>query len=205
MRTPLIASLALALVATAAPATASPRLLGIPARVRAGTDLRIAWTGLGPEAHEAELEISLAGGRWVRISPELDAREGGFTWHVPAGLAGPARLRLEYGGESFEAEGDVSMPFMLEPGAVANRVPVSEMSEWWCLGRQPRSLPGPHVAGAASLRQAGQVLALSPERERMARLDASPTGRSPVRAPAVTRGDGLLTRTAFSRSNPLRI
>src|SRR5580765_284760 len=145
MRPPLIASLALALLAVAAPATASPRLHDIPTRVRAGTDLRITWTGLGPEAHEAELELSLAGGHWVRISPELDAREGGFTWHVPAGLAGPARLRLRYGGEWFEAEGDVSMPFVLEPGAVSTRVPNSDVDEWWRLGRQAESLPGPLV------------------------------------------------------------
>src|SRR5262245_24613566 len=99
MRAPLPVVLVLALLAAAAPAGAAPRLGGIPARVRAGVELRITWYGLGADAHEAELELSLAGGRWVRISPELEAREGGYTWRVPSRLSGPARLRLKYGGE----------------------------------------------------------------------------------------------------------
>lgn len=99
MRPSVLLAFVLALIVTAAPAAAEPELHGIPVHVRAGTDLEITWTGLGPEAHEAELELSLSGGRWVRISPELEVREGHFTWHVPAGLAGPARLRLKYGGE----------------------------------------------------------------------------------------------------------
>src|SRR5215471_13631614 len=119
MRSPLLAMIALALLAPAARAAAAPRLHGIPARVRSGAELRVTWTGLGAEAHEAELELSLAGGHWVRISPELEAREGGFTWRVPSGLAGPARLRLRYGGEGFEVESDVSVSFVLEATAVA--------------------------------------------------------------------------------------
>src|SRR5215471_20165452 len=99
MRSPLLAALAIGLLAAATPAVAAPRLQGVPARVRGGSELRVTWSGLGSGAHEAELELSLAGGRWVRVSPELDAREGGFTWRVPAGLAGPARLRLRFGGE----------------------------------------------------------------------------------------------------------
>src|SRR5262245_53426090 len=104
MRMPPVAALLLAALA-AAPAGAAPRLGGIPARVRAGDEVRITWSGLGAGAHEAELELSLAGGRWVRISPELEAREAGYTWRVPARLAGSARLRLKFGGDSFEAEG----------------------------------------------------------------------------------------------------
>src|SRR5262245_28478622 len=94
----------LLLMLAATPAAAHPHLEGLPARVHAGSPLHITWAGLGPEVHEAELELSLAGERWVRISPELEAREGGFMWQVPATLSGPARLRLKYGGEWFEAE-----------------------------------------------------------------------------------------------------
>src|SRR5262249_62289364 len=103
---PLRAALfALVLAVSATTAVAEPRLLGIPTHVPAGGRLHVRWTGLGPEVHEAELELSLGGGRWTRISPELDANEGGFTWVVPAGLAGPARLRLRDGGEGFGAAG----------------------------------------------------------------------------------------------------
>src|SRR5262249_35825585 len=114
---PLSDVLALLVLLVAAPAAAGPHLAGIPARVQAGAELHIGWVGLGPEVHEAELELSLAGGLWIRISPELEAREGGFIWRVPANLAGPARLRLRYGGGWFEAEGEVSMPFRIEGAA----------------------------------------------------------------------------------------
>ena len=196
---------AIALLAAAAPAAASPRLHGIPARVRAGSELHITWAGLEPEAHEAELELSLAGGRWVRISPELDAREGGFTWRVPAGLAGPARLRLEYGGDGFEADGEAPTQMVIESGAEATRVPDPGPGEWWHLARSPRGLPGPHMAGAPSLQARGTSLALSPEPDRIARLAATFAGRTAVCAPASARRDAIPRRASVSRSYPLRI
>jgi hypothetical protein len=205
MRPPVLVAIALVLLASAARAAAAPRLHGIPTHVRSGTELRVTWAGLEPEAHEAELELSLAGGRWVRISPELDAREGGFTWRVPAGLAGPARLRLRYGGESFEAEGDVSMSFVLEAGDVASRVPVPELPEWWCLDRRTGRPPGSQVSGAASLHRAGSSLALSPGRDRVVRLAAAPVRRSPTRTSSVSRRDVPRPRVAGSRDYPLRI
>jgi hypothetical protein len=211
MRPPLLAGLALvaliALVALVAPASAAPRLDGIPTHVTAGTELRITWLGLGPEAHEAELELSLDGGRWVRVSPELDAREGGYTWHVPAGLAGPARLRLKYGGEWFEAAAEVSTPFVLEAGegVTTMRVPDPGLGEWWCLGRGSGTLPLPQVSGAVSLRRLGPALALSPEPDRMARLVGSSVARSPARQPASARGGHAPHRVSAPRSFPLRI
>jgi len=193
-------------VASAAPATAAPRLQGIPTHVRAGTELRITWTGLGPEAHEAEIELSLAGGRWVRISPELEAREGGFTWHVPAGLAGPARLRLKYGGDWFEAEGELSAPFVLvsTAGAGAGRTPDAGLGEWWCLGHAG-SLPSPRFSGAASLHRIEPSLALSPEPHRMARAVSSPIARAPAREPTSVRHERTPHRASPSRMSPLRI
>src|SRR5215472_17243944 len=149
MRPPVLAAIALLLAA--APAAAAPRLVGLPAHVRGGAELHVRWTGLGPEADEAELELSLAGGRWVRISPELDAREGSFTWRVPSGLTGPARLRLRHGGEGFEADGDVSAPFVLESDLATSRAPDASAGDGWSLGRMPASLPGAHVAGSPSL------------------------------------------------------
>ena len=205
MRAPLLAAIVIGLLVAAAPAAAAPRLVGIPAHVRGGTELRIRWTGLGPEADEAELELSLAGGRWVRISPELDAREGGFTWRVPSGLAGPARLRLRYGGEGFETEGDVSMPFVLQSDAVANRAPDAGVGDWWSLGRRAASLPDAHVAGAPSLQPRVASFALTPEPDRMARLAMSFAGQTPVRTPAATQRDFVRRRGDPVRCHPLRI
>ena len=205
MRPPLLAVLALAVLAV--PAAAAPRLQGIPAHVRAGTELRITWTGIGPEAHEAELELSLGGGRWVRISPELDAREGGYTWRVPAGLAGPARLRLKYGGEWFEAEAEVATPFVLESseGVTSARMPDHGLGEWWCLGVRSGSPPLQQVSGAVSLHRRGPALALSPEPDRMARLAGAPVARCFVRPPTPARGEHVADRGSPSRSYPLRI
>ena len=202
MRPPLLAALAIVLLAT--PAVAAPRLHGVPARVRGGSEMNVTWSGLGPEAHEAELELSLAGGRWVRISPELDAHEGGFTWRVPAGLAGPARLRLRFGGEVFEAEGDVSTPFVIVPGAGASRADDATMGEWWC-ALNSGATPLAHVSGGASLRLAGPTLALAPEPDRGMHAAQGPSSRSLERASLRFRRDDGPHRVSVPRSYPLRI
>ena len=207
MRPLFLAALALAMAAAAVPAAAAPRLHGIPPHVRAGTDLEITWTGLGPEAHEAELELSLAGGRWVRISPELDAREGRFTWNVPAGLAGPARLRLRYGGEWFEAEGELSTPFVLEAAAdgLAGGAPDAGLGEWWCLGRNAGTLPAERLSGAASLQRSDPSLALTPEPDRMTRAVVSAIARATAHEPASAHRALTPHRASLSRTYPLRI
>jgi hypothetical protein len=206
MRPPVIAALVLALVATSAPATAAPRLRGVPARVRAGTALEITWTGLAPEAHEVELELSLGGGRWVRISPELEAREGVFAWRVPAALSGPARLRLRYGGEGFEAEGDAT-PFVIEAdaGAPMTLRPDPGLGEWWCLGQHSGAPPSGQVSGAASLHATDRVVAIAHEPDRPARPRESPLNRPSSRGPTSTLGDVVQRRGSGSRFHPLRI
>jgi len=204
MRSPLYAALATAVLAAATPAVAAPRLHGVPAHVRGGSELRVTWSGLGPEAHEAELELSLAGGRWVRISPELDAHEGGFRWRVPTGLTGQARLRLRFGGEAFEAEGDVSAPFVIDAVA-ASRAADADMDEWGDLGRSHGNVASAHVTGAPSLQPRGPSLALSPEPDRIARLAASFSGHTPVRTPNTARRDVVERRGSLARCYPLRI
>ena len=109
MRRPLV-TLATAvcslLFSLAAPtgAAARARLEGLPAEVRSGERIEIRWRALDADVHEVELELSIGGARWVRISPEMEALEGRFTWHVPAGLSGPARIRLRAGGGHGERE-----------------------------------------------------------------------------------------------------
>src|SRR5262245_53293740 len=207
MRSPVLAAFVLALIVTASPARAEPRLHGIPAHLRAGAALEITWTGLGPEVHEAELELSLAGGRWVRISPELEAREGGFTWHVPAGLSGPARLRLRYGGEWFEAEGVVTTPFVIEPeaGAPVRLRPDPGLGEWWCLGRRSGTWPTRQVSRAAVLHATDHVVAISPEPDRMARHSRSFVARTVVNGPCFTRREVVMRRASARSFHPLRI
>jgi hypothetical protein len=210
MRHRLLTALAIlpVLLAPAARAATPPHLDGIPAHIRAGSEVRITWTGLGPKVHEAELELSLAGGHWVRISPELEAREEGFTWRVPAGLSGPARLRLRYGGEWFEAEGETSTPFVIESGhrTAASAAPDRELGEWWCLDRFAGALPSAHqMSGAVTLHRAGPSVALPPEPERFARVVAELVSRSPARERARRAREHVSPCVSPPRRHPLRI
>lgn len=68
----------------------------------AGERITFDWQGLPADAYEVELELSLAGGRWVRVSPGLEPRDGRFEWTVPSGLVGDARVRLRVGGRHDE-------------------------------------------------------------------------------------------------------
>jgi len=207
MRAALVAPLVLALVTLAGPAVAGPHLRGIPARARAGESMRITWADLGPEAHEAELELSLAGGRWVRISPELEAREGGFSWRVPVGLAGPARLRLKWGGEWFEAEGEVSTPFVIVAETAASYASGSgaSLGEWWNLGRHGGAIPAQELAHRAVLSPAVGAIAIAPETQRVGRpADAGAVGVR-VSERSTTRLVAPSTRDAHARRYPLRI
>jgi hypothetical protein len=207
MRSLLAAALALVALAAPARAAAAPRLHGVPAHVRAGSTVRITWAGLGADVHEAEVELSISGSHWVRISPELDAREGGFSWRVPAGLSGSARLRLRYGGEGFEAEGSVSAPFVIETGVLATNpvTPDRELGAWWCLGHDRGALPSQQVSGAAIFQRSRPVLAVTPEAQRLARIVAAPTSRVASSELSDSRGESLAPRASVSRSYPLRI
>jgi hypothetical protein len=207
MRSSPRAFLVLCLLAIAVPVAAGPRLAGVPARVRAAASLHITWSGLGPEVHEAELEFSLAGGRWVRISPELEAREGGFTWHVPAMLSGPARLRLRYGGEWFEAEGEVSTPFLIEGDAGTAINPVAERSfgEWWCVGGNTGRLPARQLAGGATFGRAIPTLAIAPGPHPSARLVPSTAGHSRPDEVRLALAEPPRERRVPRASYPLRI
>ena len=59
--------------------------------------------------------LSLDGGRTypVRVSPELEAREGGYRWRVPDLPAARARLMLRLGGEAGERAGALSREFRI--------------------------------------------------------------------------------------------
>jgi hypothetical protein len=124
---PILLAVLLALVASAA--DAAPRLDGLPRAPHAGDVVHLEWSGLGRDVREVELELSLDGSRWVRISPEMEARDGRFDWHVPEWASGIARLRLRSGGELFERVAVVSEAFAIP---AHGRAPQLECSgEWW--------------------------------------------------------------------------
>jgi hypothetical protein len=201
MRPPIAVLLALAIFGTPRPGHAGP-VLRIPASVvRTGETVTLSWCGLPCSAREVELEISLAGGRWLRISPELEASEGVFHWFVPPGLSGEARLRLRWGGEGFESDG-VLVPLRIESaGTTPHPRPGPD---WWDL-RAPSPL-GPsgfdRTQPAYIPRTLPAAVPVSPES-----LDAPMAGAtiSDVRRDDRAQVAGRIMR-AFSppRATPLR-
>ena len=94
----------------------------------AGERITFDWQGLPDDAHEVELELSLAGGRWIRVSPGLEPRDGRFVWTAPTGLVGEARVRLRVGGRHDEqVVAEVPLRFVAE--VVLG--PHATSDEWW--------------------------------------------------------------------------
>jgi len=123
-------------------AAASPMLRSSDVSAAVGDAVTIEWSGLPGDAHEVEFELSVDGGRWIRISPELEAYEGRFVWTVPAGLSGEARIRLRYGREREEHEGGEITLTLLAPASASRPDMARATGEWWCIGEHdaaPRS------------------------------------------------------------------
>jgi len=142
---------AVGLAAWLAPATvlASARLDGIPEQVREGDRVEVRWSALDPDVEEVELELSVAGSRWVRISPEMEALEGRYVWRVTGGLAGPARIRLRAGGERGERE-VASHAFTIVPQGIAKPAAILAWPDGWDLAERS----GPAAAGALAAEHA---------------------------------------------------
>lgn len=123
-------------------AWAMPGLRASATQVRAGESLVIEWSQLPAGTHEVELELSLDGGRWLRISPELEAHDGRYVWTVPAGLSGAARVRLRYGREHEEHEGGMFALTIETDARPLGPAPSIGSDEWWSVGeREHASLP----------------------------------------------------------------
>jgi hypothetical protein len=114
----LAAMIALALAATARPAAASRAVtatLEVPAVVTAGQTVVLRWSALPAEVEELEIVLSLDGGGSyrVRVSPELEGREGEYRWRVPDLPTSHARLMLRMGREEGECVGALSREFRI--------------------------------------------------------------------------------------------
>lgn len=132
---PLLPILLFCCLLLAAPAHAAIRF-DVPdgGAVRAGDEIELCWDGLDADVYEVEFELSLDGGRWIRISPELDALDGRWTWRVPSLAAERAQLRLRCGGEHREAVAATSALFGIVSRPGHDR---EFLGEWWpALDRQ---------------------------------------------------------------------
>ncbi len=157
MRRPLLILPALLLLALPHAAAARTPVLDVPGAARAGQRLEISWDGLPGDVREVELELSLDGGRWVRISPELEARDGSYHWSVPALTSAHARLRLRAGGDGFEGAVAASSAFRIESREPA-RGSCSTTLDWWRVGEHvatPGWAQGQPAATLSAERTAG--------------------------------------------------
>jgi hypothetical protein len=128
-----------ALTFGASRAHAAPRLEGSPRTAHTGDVLHFTWSDLPSSVREVELELSLDGGRWVRLSPEMEAHEGGYDWRVPTSALGIARVRLRVGGEWFEHIAAESRAFQILGAGPPTRPTAG--AEWWGVEDTGRQLP----------------------------------------------------------------
>ncbi|HEY6193950.1 MAG TPA: hypothetical protein VI504_02820 [Candidatus Eisenbacteria bacterium] len=195
--------LALPLIASPHAAQARGPALEVPDAIRAGERVELRWDGLPPAAREVELELSLDGGRWIRISPEIAAEEGHFAWRAPELCSARARLRLRAGGDQFEVEIATSREFRIDaPGLDPG--PRASAPEWWRVGERGAGRGWAWSAPAAMLsNEAAAAVAESETRVQGAVEFATGTptaldpplvapGRAPVHAtPSVPRRQPL--------------
>ncbi len=139
------------LAASATRAQAEPRVSGWSEVVRAGETIDIAWSDLPAGTHEVELKVSIDGGRWKRISPELEAREGHFIWRVPTSMRGEARIRLCYGGGHGEEEAAPSEAFRIEGDGVSGPGKLDVDDQWTSRGGFGHGVSGEWVDGVPRL------------------------------------------------------
>jgi hypothetical protein len=144
-----LTSVALVLLAAmASQASASERanpLAAIARDVRAGQTIELRWPGLPRDFDELEILLSIDDGRTfpIRVSPELEAREGRYVWHVPNLASGTARLRVRANLDGAEREFEPSQAFTI----VANIDAPAELDlvhegDWW-RGLDARRSHGP--------------------------------------------------------------
>lgn len=135
----------------AAIVTGLPGLLGAtPVRItsptagcvlRAGELVEVRWQGLPDDVDEMELllEVDHAAAVRVRLTPQLGGASRGYTWRVPNLPGRCAALRLRWGRDGVETEGEASAPFSIlsDPAAPLDGVRF-QRGEWW-IGGGPSS------------------------------------------------------------------
>ena len=194
------------MLAVSAAFAGTPATLRVPAdAVHAGQRVLLEWSGLPADAREVELELSLDGGRWIRISPEMDAGESRWTWTVPNLSAESARIRLRYGRDHEESVATTSGAFPITGSGSGAERQRDHAGEWW------QALA--HEAAPASPGFGANVPELAPlERTPSADVPTPPSLRGPaltalgpmLRASLATAPPTLQQRCARPGFVPLR-
>jgi hypothetical protein len=83
----------------------------------AGQLVEIGWERLPDEVDEMELLLDMDSGAQLRLrlTPQLAGATRSYLWKVPNILASRARLRLRWGRDGVEVEGEPSAPFAILP------------------------------------------------------------------------------------------
>lgn len=83
----------------------------------AGQVVEVRWDGLPDDVDEMELLLDVNGTtpQRVRLTPQLAGAARAFRWQVPNLPAQEARLRLRWGRDGLEVEGEPSAPFTIVP------------------------------------------------------------------------------------------
>ena len=179
--------------------------------VRAGEQFELEWSCADRDVEEIEVLLSVDGGRHygLRVTPELDAQRGRWTWRIPAIANRHARLRLRYGTERQEAFGEETPEFTIaEDGAALareTRAPVHE-SGWWSDADLDAPAPRPNASldSGATLTDGDDGPGVAPPRsDRIAPPAARPDPSRPpaLLAPATSP---LRHAAALPRFLPLR-
>lgn len=100
----------------------------------AGQLVDIVWSTLPDDVEEMEFLLSIDGGRYfpLRVTQQLDPLTGSFGWVVPRVAARSARLRIRFGRDGEEIEGEPGAPFSIFlPPALRPAPFLRRHGEWW--------------------------------------------------------------------------
>jgi len=116
----------------------------------AGQMVDLSWERPPAEADEMELLLEIGDGAalHLRLTPQMSGSTCSFSWRVPNLPGKVARLRLRWGQDGVETEGEPSAPFTIvaDPHSPPDRVSFS-CGEWWLA--EPPPTFGPHRGDGA--------------------------------------------------------
>lgn len=114
----------------------------------------VVWSSFPDDVEELELLLSIDGGRYfpLRLTPQIDPRSGSFTWVVPRVAAQAAQLRIRFGQDGEEIEGEPGAPFSISVPPLLRPAPFFRREgEWWIAEDGCSVPPAPGVSEAGTL------------------------------------------------------
>jgi hypothetical protein len=114
----------------------------------------VVWSSFPDDVEELELLLSIDGGRTfpLRLTPQIDPRSGSFTWVVPRVAAQAARLRIRFGRDGDEIEGEPGAPFSIYVPALLRPAPfLRRDGEWWIAEDRCSVPPAPGLSEAETV------------------------------------------------------